>query len=298
VKTLTVELGGPLHYADFGGTGQPIVLVHGLGGSFVNWMAVGPALAKSGRVLAMDLPGFGRTPPAGRSVSIDAQVETVASFVERVAGGPSVVIGNSMGGMIASALAVRHANLVTRLVLVNPALPRGPGAPWDMRIALMLLAYTTPGVGLMLVRARRRWTARRYIDEMMTLCGIDTDRLPPDILTAMIELVEYRRTTTWADESFLDAARSLAGWTQLHPARYLAVLKRIARPTLLIHGTRDKLVPVALARAAARDCPSFSVEILEGIGHVPQLQIPDRFVDIVTRWLAPAERETAVTTGT
>src|SRR5262245_36769441 len=64
------DVGGPVHFIDFGGSGPPMVLVHGLGGSAVNWLAVGPALAQRARVVALDLPGFGRTPPAGRSTRL------------------------------------------------------------------------------------------------------------------------------------------------------------------------------------------------------------------------------------
>ena len=65
----TVDLDGPVHYADFGGTGRPVVLVHGLGGSYANWLAVGPRLAALGRVYALDLAGHGLTPSLGRTGS-------------------------------------------------------------------------------------------------------------------------------------------------------------------------------------------------------------------------------------
>jgi pimeloyl-ACP methyl ester carboxylesterase len=68
----TLDLGGPLHYQDFGGTGPTMVLVHGLGGSHLNWMMVGERLARRARVLVPDLAGFGRTPLAGRSASVSA----------------------------------------------------------------------------------------------------------------------------------------------------------------------------------------------------------------------------------
>ncbi len=59
----TADLNGPVKYVDFGGKGPPMVLVHGLGGSSVNWFAVGGGLARDHHVYAIDLPGFGRSPP-------------------------------------------------------------------------------------------------------------------------------------------------------------------------------------------------------------------------------------------
>src|SRR6185369_5850332 len=76
-----VDLGGPVHYADFGDDGPPIVCIHGLSGSHVNWLAVGPALARSGRVLAPDLAGFGLTPPSGRSSSVEANRALLDQFL-------------------------------------------------------------------------------------------------------------------------------------------------------------------------------------------------------------------------
>src|SRR5512140_2959820 len=123
MKLRTVDLDGPVHYADFGGEGRPIVMVHGLGGSHLNWMSVGPALARSARVLAPDLPGFGLSPPGRKGVSMAAARQTLARFIQEVAGGPAVLFGNSMGGLVCALMAGWAPELVTRLVLVNPAQP-------------------------------------------------------------------------------------------------------------------------------------------------------------------------------
>ena len=291
MRNLTIDLDGPVHYADWGGDGPPAVLVHGLGGSLTNWMAIAPGLTRSARVLALDLPGFGRTPPAGRSVSVEAQIATVGRFVDRVAGGPCTLFGNSMGGMISLGLAAQQPAKVSRLVLVNPALPVVPGVSFDPIVTLTLLAYMTPVLGPLMMRSRRGWSARRYLDATLTICGVDSTSLAPSIIEAMVELVEYRRTTDWADRAFLAAARSVGDWTALHAGRYRSLLRDVRCPTLLVHGTRDRLVPLGFALAAARLCPRWKTEIMEGVGHVPPLQVPDRFLDVVTRWLGSGEAE-------
>jgi len=285
---LEVDVNGPVHYTTWGderAEGRPMVLVHGLGGSLTNWMRVAPDLARTRRVVALDLPGFGWSPPAGRSLAIDAQVTTVASFIERVVGRPCTLVGNSMGGAISAALAAKHPPLVAALVLVNPALPRVAGVPTDKVVTLSFLAYMTPGLGRLLVRSRRRVSPERFVAGTLALCGLDSRRVPPEILGAMAEGVRYRRSTDWGDRSFLEAARSLSGWTVLRPARFRAILARVACPTLLIHGTRDRLVPIGFARAAARTCPGWDTAFLEGVGHVPQLEVPERFEEIVEGWL-------------
>src|SRR5262249_14057458 len=122
---------GPLHIADFGGSGPPIVLVHGLGGAHTNWMTVGAALGARGRVLAPDLIGFGRTPLAGRAPTVEANLALLVRWLERAIREPAMLVGNSMGGLLSTLLAADHPSLVSRLVLVAPALPIPMGTPLD-----------------------------------------------------------------------------------------------------------------------------------------------------------------------
>src|SRR5438552_1214348 len=124
MRSRTIDLDGPVHYADFGGTGPTLVLVHGLGGSHVNWMAVAPALARDARVLAVDLAGFGRTPLGERSADVHANRILLDRFLEGVAAGPAVLVGNSMGGLVAMMEAALAPERVAGLVLVAPAQPR------------------------------------------------------------------------------------------------------------------------------------------------------------------------------
>src|SRR5438132_975051 len=94
-----------------------MVLVHGLGGSHANWLAVGAGLAAHARVLAPDLPGFGRTPLAGRSARVRANVELLDRLLDAVDGRPAVLVGNSMGGLIAMVeAAIRRITAPTLLV--------------------------------------------------------------------------------------------------------------------------------------------------------------------------------------
>ena len=94
------DLDGPVHFVEWDGPpGRTIVLVHGLGGSLLSWLAVAPGLAKHGRVLALDLPGFGRSDRGGRRSRVSDLRTTVSRFIDEVAdGGPVVLVGNSMGG--------------------------------------------------------------------------------------------------------------------------------------------------------------------------------------------------------
>src|SRR5437879_4560738 len=129
MRSRTIDLDGPVHYADFGGTGPTLVLVHGLGGSHVNWLAVAPVLARRARVLAVDLAGFGRTPLGERSADVHTNRVLLDRFLDAVAAGSAVLVGNSMGGLLAMMeAALARAGGRARPGRARPAaLRRGPG---------------------------------------------------------------------------------------------------------------------------------------------------------------------------
>src|SRR3712207_9481894 len=101
-QSRTVDLGGPVHYVDFGGPAdRPVmVLVHGLGGSHLNRDLFAPLVRAHVRLLAIDLPGFGRSEPEGRTAGVAANVAVLHRFLTEVWGDPALLVGNSMGGMI------------------------------------------------------------------------------------------------------------------------------------------------------------------------------------------------------
>src|ERR1700693_5641638 len=112
---MMLDVDGPINVADFGGTGDGLLLVHGLGGSHLNWLSVAPQLATHHRVYALDLPGFGRSPLAGRRSTIAANVDLLTRSITRLSREPIVLMGNSMGGLLAIGAAARHPSLVDAL---------------------------------------------------------------------------------------------------------------------------------------------------------------------------------------
>src|SRR2546427_12801319 len=98
MRSRTIDLDGPVHYADFGGTGPTLVLVHGLGGSHVNWLAGAPVLARRARGLAVGLVGFGRAPLGERSADVDRDRVLLERLLHPVAPAAARLGGDSMGG--------------------------------------------------------------------------------------------------------------------------------------------------------------------------------------------------------
>ncbi len=286
----TVDLGGAVHYVDFGGRaeGPAIVLVHGLGGSHLNWDLFAPLLTPTGRVWALDLPGFGRSEPTGRTASVPANVAVLQRFLAEVVGEPAVLVGNSMGGMISILAAGERPSSVSGLVLLDPAVP-GPRRALDPLVAAMFALYAVPFVGERFLSWRRtRQSARVRVREMLHLCGVDPDDLPPEVIDRSVTLLEERQDLEGMDKAFLAAARSLLRLL-VDPRRYRRAMASLRAPVLLVHGDRDRLVPVAAARDIARRHPGWRYLEMAGVGHVPQLQVPERLATDVLDWLGAAE---------
>jgi pimeloyl-ACP methyl ester carboxylesterase len=289
MKSLAVDLDGPVHYVDFGGSGRCIVLVHGLGGSHLNWLPVGKRLAAYGRVLAIDLVGHGRTPPLGRTASVGANLRLLGRFLDAVAGVPAVLMGNSMGGYLAMAEAAAEPDKVASLVLVDPAVPNTRIRSWDPLVVALFAAYALPGTGAALMRWRGHRGPERLVRAMLALCCVDPSRVHPETVKAHIELARERmRHGPVFGRDFLVAQRSLMA-RLVRPRRFYTMVASIRARALIVQGGGDRLVRAEAARMLAASRPDWCIELLEGVGHVPQLEAPERFLAAVEPWLRASE---------
>lgn len=289
-----IDLGGPVHYLDFGGParGPVIVCVHGLGGSALNWSATAPLLTRWCRLIAPDLAGHGLTQSLGRGTDVAANRVLLHGFVESVASGPVILMGNSMGGMISLLEASADPGAVAGLVLLDPALPFVPSRP-DPWVAVMFALYATPGLGRVMMD-RRRLSAEDLVASVLSVCCTDPSRVAAKIVAEHVEQVRRRAAFDDARRDITAAMRSViatAGYVR--GQAYRRAVRSVRCPVLLLHGDRDRLVPVSAARAVARAHPSWSLTELPGIGHVPQLEAPRECAAAITEWLRSAGRSAA-----
>src|SRR2546421_5878041 len=282
-----VDLDGPVHYLDYGGPaeGPQVVAVHGLGGSAVNWSAVAPLLTGRCRVVAPDLAGHGLTRSLGRGTRVTTNRALLPRFVEAVASPPVILMGNSMGGMISLLEASAEPDAVAGLILVDPALPLVPARP-DPMVTALFAAYATPGVARLLMRRRARMSPERAVAETLSICCVDPARIPEPVLAEHVAVARRRADLADVGDDFLAAARSvLATSGYMRGLPYRRGIRTIQAPVLLLHGERDRLVPVAAARAVARANPAWSLVVLPDAGHVPQLELPRETARIILDWL-------------
>ncbi|MHB8589269.1 MAG: alpha/beta fold hydrolase [Candidatus Dormibacteraceae bacterium] len=291
----TADLDGPVHYLDFGGTGRPLLMVHGLGGSALNWMAVGPEIAKSYHALALDLAGFGQTPLFRRLAAVGANAELVHDFIENVISEPVVIMGNSMGGHIAVLEAAVHPSWVNAAILVDPAIPGvHVTRPEPARLGVMA-ALTIPGLAEILLDRRVRVLGPEgLVHETLAIVCADPSRVPTDVVEAHIRLMRERdKLGRQNGRAFLQASRSI-GLRMADPRFWIQVAK-VRAPTLVVHGSLDALIPLAAARELARRRPDWTLEVLEGVGHVPMMERPEMFMSALNAWSTyRIARETAL----
>lgn len=288
MQSCWTDIDGPLHYLDSGGpeSAPAVVCVHGLGGSALNWTAIAPLLDGRFRLLAPDLAGHGLTRSRGRPATVPANQRLLHRFCQAVPGLPVLLMGNSMGGMIALLEAGEHPDRVRGLILLDPALPFVPSRP-DPRIAALFALYATPGIGRLLAAGRRRMSPEEAVADVLALCCAEPSRVPPDVVSRHVGQARQRAGWQEAGPDFAAAMRSVLA-TAGYPGR-LSYQRRIAAvecPVLLLHGSADRLVPVTVAAGAARSHPSWSVRILADVGHVPQLEAPAECADEIGRWVS------------
>jgi len=266
-----------------GASDRQVLLVHGLGANTLSWLPVGArlALALDATVTAVDLPGFGLTRlPPGRQASLPENGRVARDLLGHYLG-PATVVGNSMGGALGVGLAARHPELVEALVLVDPALPQRGTPPWRLMARFAPLMMPALGRRFIGYRARTLGPAG-LVDSTLEWSVSRPDRLDPALRTQMVELATARLGIPEAGPAYADAARSLFFYLQ---GRMPADLARVQCPTLIVHGELDRLVPVAAARAAVARRPDFELQVIDDCGHAPQIEVPERFLEVVTPWL-------------
>ncbi len=266
--------GGELLVRDTPGAAKelpPALFVHGLGGSSLNWTALGLLLNDTVRGLAPDLPGFGRTPPQPGVGGIRQQAELLSQLIDTEFDQPVHLFGNSMGGAAAVALAAQHPEQVASLTLISPALPH----PRASAIAVWFTALATPRLGKVVLERSARLPFDRRLKAGMSMIFGDPRSLTPDVLEAYEKELRRRDSQPWGYQTTLEAARSVLLSSLAPPRRSLwADAARVSCPVQLVYGGKDKLVDASIRMKAQRSFPDARLLYLPKSGHVAQMEHP------------------------
>lgn len=274
-----------VHVLTQSGSGPPALAVHGLGGSAYNWAGVAPRLDLS--LMAMDLPGFGLSPPLPRH-TISAFTATAVEVLEKNAL-PAVLLGNSMGALVTASVAAARPDLVDRLILIAPAVrPYGNPIPSGRMVPARLLAQSVPVLGESLARLlQSRLTPEEQVAMTFRMITADPARISPEQIASHEEIARRRRRLPWAVTAFRESITSTLGVIS-RPGRYDAIMDSISCPTLLVFGELDPVVEPRWLRALAKRHPRWDSVEMPGLGHVPMLESPVAVAGIVNDWLKAA----------
>jgi pimeloyl-ACP methyl ester carboxylesterase len=269
--------GQPVNTIDLGeGDGAPLVFVHGLSGSWPNWLEQLPVFAAAEhRVIAMDLPGFGHSPMPRERITISGYARLLDGLCDELGIDAATVVGNSMGGFISAELAISFPQRVERLVLVSPAglsTYRHPGAtralPAFQRYERFIGAYSA-------------WLASKS----------DTVTKRPFLRNATLGLVTRhpsRLPSALAAEQVRGAGKP--GFTQALEANlnydFRDRLPEIACPTLIVWGDRDRVITVRDADVYAELIPNSRKVVYHDTGHLSMLERPDAFNALLREFMA------------
>jgi pimeloyl-ACP methyl ester carboxylesterase len=268
-----VEVGGKkVRYWDEG-EGPAVVLVHGLAASVEFWVYNIGALGSPRRVIALDLLGFGRSDKEIGEFSLPYSASFLMDFLDAVGLQEASLVGNSMGGLVCLQTAVDYPARVDRLVLVDPA-----GFGRELNPLLRLWSIPMAGSAVFwlsqqLFPGLREWIypGSGSITKAWLLRAAKVLRTPGVRANAVQVARLGVNLRGQREELFRD----------LHDR-----LPSLTMPTMIIWGDRDPIVPVQHAYAANKLIPNSEVRIIEGCGHLPQLERPEEFNRLVLGFLA------------
>jgi pimeloyl-ACP methyl ester carboxylesterase len=253
------------------GGGEPAVYVHGLGGAATNWTDYAGLLATRMDGEALDLPGFGHAGPAptGRYGVAD-QAAAVVAYLEHRGGGPVHLVGNSLGGVAALLVAAERPELVRTLTLVAPAMPwLRPRRGSDLAVPMLLV----PGIGTYAQRRLDGLPPERRAAGLLQLVFAEPESVPRNRVEETIAEMARRQRLPYAGDAFTASLRGLArSYLVAGPRSLWRKAAQVTAPTLVVWGTADRLVPVALAARTAAAVPHSRLLVLPNVGHVPQLE--------------------------
>ena len=253
----------------------PVLLLHGVGRSLEDWAPQWNRLAGSYRVITLDIPGFGFSSRPTESMTLASLARGVVDTLDALGEQrPLHVIGNSLGGAVALQLLIQRPERVASLVLVN-------SAGFGREVTMLLRMLALPVIGRLATRRTTRASARmlersifadRSLASRQRIEHAVAIGRQPDSGVVMREIAGELATGRGVKDGWRAELSSAA---EQHP-----------RPTLIIWGDRDRVLPAHHLETAQRLMPHAKTHLFDGVGHMPQIECPDEFADLVLAFFA------------
>lgn len=271
-KTIQVD-GRALHYVELGESGRPVLLfVHGLMGTWRNWLFNLLPFADRFRVIAVDLPGFGDSQMPLGEFSIERYAETLRRLMQELAIERVTLIGNSMGGQIATIFAKQTPELLDRIVLVDPA---GFSTSTHLLARLARFSWTINWIFLVAAHFKRAIAFNRWFAAAVTKIVLHRPmRIGGQLMLLLLEGV--------GKAGFVPALKTITTTPVTHFPGEVTV------ETAIIWGRDDLLIPKSDAFRFAKMIPQARLELLDDVGHIPMFETPERFNALLEEIVEPA----------
>lgn len=260
-----------IHAQEEGREGNPLaLLIHGWSSSSYAMSPLVPYLSRRHRCVAVDLPGYGDSPPLPERTTIPAYVELLAALIRELSDKPAILAGHSMGGMISLGIALRYPDLVERLVLVAPTI--------SGRLSLFINLFISP---ITLLERMRffNWLIGLLEPQFMSI----TDALmrPSQFAEqSMLTEAQYRKLRADARRPGQAQVRAECYWA-MRNSDLRRQLSQIKAPGLVIWGLEDNTVPLRDASQLALEWPDADLRFIPNAGHWPHFEAPQ----LVERYL-------------
>ena len=270
-RVSTLTMGAP--------TSPDVLLLHGLGGTKVSFFDTAAALSANYRVHAMDFPGFGSSSkPARAGYNAPYFAKTVLDVMDELGIRRAHIVGNSMGGRVALEVGLTAPERVAALGLLCPAVA------WIKRDYHPLVRLLRPEFGLLPHRFGRDTVAKQF----WTLFA-DRDQIDPSVADVVVDEFQNTYSSAGARIAFLSAARNIYLDAPFGRNGFYPRLAELEPPALFVWCSHDKLIPAAFRHKVAEWLPSAQQIVLDGCGHVPQVERPEQTNGLLRRFFADVD---------
>ena len=277
-----VDVAGVETYVVDAGDGPPVLLIHGYGDTADGWRRVVPGLLKDHRVVALDLPPFGRSASTRHDKLIDFYSDFFPAFLDELELDGATIVGHSLGGAVALRLAIDNPDRIERLGLVAPA-GLGTAPPWWWHALTArpvwqgALSIPSPFTGPLVKRGIRHFLEWRLFANPRAL---------NDEVAHFVQMHGSAR-----DMKLLLAAGHAC--IDCYTGKLLERSAALEIPLWMLWGRKDGLVPSLHARAFKQCHPEAAVHILDDCGHYPHIELPQRFNHLLRAWLDDTQPQRA-----
>lgn len=260
------------------GAGEVVLLIHGLAGSSISWNAIAPTLATTHDVFAPDLLGHGESAKPMGDYSLGAFASGLRDMMDALDIERATVVGHSFGGGVAMQLAYQHPERCDRLVLVGSG-GLGREVSWLLRVlslpgAEQLMPVIFPSIVA---------DVGNRVGSTLSRSGVHAPHIA-EMWRAYSSLAgaANRKAFVRTMRSVIEpGGQTVSALDRIHMASHL--------PTMIVWGDRDAIIPVGHAYTAHTAIPGSRLEILEGVGHFPQAEAPDLFLEVLVEFLQSTE---------